>query len=193
MASPARTITVALDMRKAFNTINIHTLIRKLAFHKVASFHPHRFRSWHTQTTSPLHLHTQARVQPRNTYNLTYIKFLPVQNNLILNPDKTNCTLFTPDPAEYTSNLDLKINKNALPMAMHPKVLGLTVDPQFAYSTHIHNISVHAHKSIIKALTATGWGTQKQTFMATYKVVMRPSLEYASSIWSVASCIRDQH
>ena len=30
------------------------------------------------------------------------------QNNLILNPDKTTCTLFTPDPAEYVSNLDLK-------------------------------------------------------------------------------------
>ena len=30
MASPARTITVALDMSKAFDTINIHSLIRKL-------------------------------------------------------------------------------------------------------------------------------------------------------------------
>ena len=110
MAPTARTITVALDMSKAFDTINIHTLIRKLlqtnilgiiirliesyskgrkayityinikfthpdnvnlklAFHKVASFHPHyftftpetyhhpvhRFRSWPTQTTLPSH------------------------------------------------------------------------------------------------------------------------------------------
>ena len=30
MAPPARTITVALDMSNAFETINIHTLIRKL-------------------------------------------------------------------------------------------------------------------------------------------------------------------
>ena len=30
MVPPARTITVALDMSKAFDTINIHTLIRKL-------------------------------------------------------------------------------------------------------------------------------------------------------------------
>ena len=30
MAPPARTITVALDMSKAFDIINIHTLIRKL-------------------------------------------------------------------------------------------------------------------------------------------------------------------
>ena len=120
MVPPARSITVALDMSKAFDTINIHTLIRKLlqtnipgtlvkfianyikghttptqhiesthpnnvniklAFHKVASFHPHyltftpqtyhhpvhRYRSWSTQTTSQSHPHTQVRVQPRNT------------------------------------------------------------------------------------------------------------------------------
>ena len=127
MVPPARTITVALDMSKAFDTINIHTLIRmllhtnipgtiikfianyikgrkayttyrnhtpnnvnlKLVFHKVVSFHPHylifrpqtyhhpvqRLRSW--PTTSQSHLHTQVRVQPRNTYNHTYIRFLP--------------------------------------------------------------------------------------------------------------------
>ena len=108
------------------------------------------------------------------------------QNNLLLNPDTTTCTLFSPDPAEYTSNLDLTINNKALPMATHPKVLRLTLDPKLTYSTHIHNISVQAHKplQIIKALTATEWGKQKETLMATYKAVMRPALEYASSVWS---------
>ena len=37
MAPPARTITVALDMSKAFDTINIHTLIRKLLHTKIPS------------------------------------------------------------------------------------------------------------------------------------------------------------
>ena len=36
MAPPARTITVALDMSKAFDTINIHILIRKLLQTKIA-------------------------------------------------------------------------------------------------------------------------------------------------------------
>ena len=36
------------------------------------------------------------------------------QNNLTLTPDKTTCTLFTPNPTEYKSNLDLKINNTAL-------------------------------------------------------------------------------
>ena len=108
------------------------------------------------------------------------------QNNLLLNPDKTTCTLFTPDHAEYTSNLDLTINNKALPMATHRKVLGLTLGPKLTHSTHIHNISVQAHKplQIIKALTATGWSKQKETLLATYKAVMISSVEYASSIWS---------
>ena len=137
--------------------------------------------------TSPSHLHTHTvREQTRNTYNHTYKKFLPGQNNLTLNPDKTTFSLFTPDPAEYKSNLELKINNTALPMATHPKGMGLTLGPKLTYSTHIHNISVQAHKPLqmIKTLTATVWSKQKETLMANYKSVMRPAPEYASYIWS---------
>ena len=45
---------------------------------------------------------------------------------------------FTPEPAEYKNNLDLKINNTALPMATYQKVL--TLDQKLTYSTHIHNI-----------------------------------------------------
>ena len=58
-----------------------------------------------------------------------YMVFDWTQHNLIINPDKITCTLFTPDPAEYISNLGLNINNKALPMKLHPKVLGLTLDP----------------------------------------------------------------
>ena len=200
MAPPARTITVALDMSKAFDTINIHTLIRKLlqtnipgtiiqfianyikgrkayttyrnhtskqrniklAFHKAASFHSHyltftdlpppgapvqvmayaddiTITSTHTSTSA-----ANKYIQPYLHKVFSWTK----QNNLLLNPDKTTCTQFTPDPAEYTSNLDITINNKALPMATHPKVLGLTLDPKLTYNTHIHNISVQAHKPL---------------------------------------------
>ena len=70
-------------------------------------------------------------------------------------------------------------------MATHPKVLGLTLDPIHTYSTYIHNISGQAHKSLqmIKAPTATGWDKQNETLRAPYKSVLRPALEYASSIY----------
>ena len=106
--------------------------------------HPeHRFRSWPTQMTSPSHLHTQAT----RKYIQPYLHKV-LQNHLTLNPERTTCTLFTPDPMEITSNLDLKINNTALLMPMHPNILDLILDPQLKYSTHMHNISVHAHKPL---------------------------------------------
>ena len=83
-------------------------------------------------------------------------------------------------------SVHLIINNTALPMATHPKVLGIILDQELTSNTHIHNISVQIHKPLqmIKALTATGWGKSKETLMAIYKAFMSPALEYASSIWS---------
>ena len=77
-------------------------------------------------------------------------------------------------------------NNITLPMATQIKVLGLTLDPKLTYSAQIHNISVQTHTplQIIKELTATGWGNQMEKLVATYKALMRPALEYDSSIWS---------
>ena len=219
MAPPERTITVALDMSEAFDTLNIHTLIRKLLQTNIRGtiikFIANYIKGRKAYTTCRNHtsirqfktgvpqggilspilfdIYTSDLPPPSApvqvmAYDITitsthtsmsaankYIQPYPhkvfawtKQNNLLLNPDKTTCTLFTPDPAEYMSNLDLTINNEPLPMATHPKVLGLTLDPKLTYSTHIHNISVQAHKplQIIKALTATGWGKQKATYKA---------------------------
>ena len=68
-------------------------------------------------------------------------------NNLILNPDKTTCTLFTPDPAEYSKQLELQIDNITLPMNINPKIIGLTLDPKLTYNKHIENTTT---KSLTK-------------------------------------------
>ena len=103
--------------------------------------HPeHWIRSCPTQMTSPSHPHNHECSQEKHTNTTIHTYSFCL--------DKTSHTkfrqnsLFTPDLAENKSNLDLKIISNALPIAMHIKVLGLTLDPKLTYNTHIHNISV---------------------------------------------------
>ena len=92
-----------------------------------------------------IHTHKYECSQEIHTTIPTQSFCLDKTNNLLLNPDKTTCTLFTPDPAEYTSNLDLTINNKALPMAPHPKVLGLALDPKLTYSTHKTNMRPYTY------------------------------------------------
>ena len=132
-------------------------------------------------TITSTHTSTSAA---NDIYNHAYRKCLPGQKTT--KSRRNNLHSVHAGPCRIYEQSEPKIHNNAPPMATHPKVLGLTLAPKLTYSTHIHNISVHAHKplQIIKALTATGWGKQKETLMTTYKAVMRPALEYASSIWS---------
>ena len=68
-----------------------------------------------------------------------------------------------------------KINNTALPMVTHPKVLGFTLYPN--HTAHIFITSQHTNTNHNRM------GKQKEIPMAIYKAVMRPALEYASSIW----------
>ena len=171
-----RTITVALDMTKAFDTINIHTLIRKLLQTNIpgtintlitnyikgrkvyTTYRNHTSSQRQFKTGVPqggvisptlFNIYTTYIPPPRAQVQvMTYADDITItsthtntsavkkyiqpylhkvfawtkQNNLTLNPDRTTCTLFTPDPAEYKSNMDLKINNTALPITTHPRV-----------------------------------------------------------------------
>ena len=237
---PARTIAVALDMSKAFDTVNIHTLTKKLLDTQIppilikfiANYIKGRkaFTTYNNKTStqrqfktgvpqggvlSPtlFNIYTSDIPSPPPNINITVYadditmtstdtnkqiaqaKLQPYlqeiaswtqQNQLHHNPDKTTSTLFTPDPAEYSTQLTLNIDNVVIPTVKNPKILGLTFDPKLTYNSHIRKTSDKARNTLklLKALTSTKWGKQKETIVATYKAIIRPILEYASTIWS---------
>src|SRR5437899_10972220 len=107
-------------------------------------------------------------------------------NDLILNPDKSTATLFTPNTHEHCITPNLNINGVTIPTVKNPKILGLTLDPGFNFAEHARITKDKADSSIkiLKALTSTSWGKQKETLLATYKTIVLPVIEYASTVWS---------
>ena len=118
----------------------------------------------------------KANIQPYLQDILKWTK----DNDLLLNTDKTTCTLLTPDPAEYNTQLGLQIDNTTLPMTTHPKIVGLTLDPKLSYNRHINLAATKARKTI----NILKWGKHKETILATYKAITRPILGYDSTIWS---------
>ena len=124
----------------------------------------------------------QQTIQPY----ITDIHAWTIKNDLKLNAGKTTTTLFTPDPAEYSTKLTLNIDNTLLPTVKNPKILGLTLDPKLTYNEHIKQTTTKANKTlkILKTLTATKWGKQKETIINTYNAITRPVMEYAGTIWA---------
>jgi hypothetical protein len=238
---PNRTITAALDMSKAFDTINHNKLIQKLinntniphtyikfisnyirgrkgyTIHNQQKSTQRTFRCGVPQggVLSPILFNiymadiptptnpetniityaddititsTNKNIHTAKTNLQTYLNTIAdwIQNNhLTLNTDKTQTTLFTPDPAEYSTKLNITLQNKTLDTIKHPKILGLTLDPKLTYNKHIQNTKTKAQKTlnIYKALTGTSWGKHKETITHTYKSITRPIMEYASTIW----------
>src|SRR5688572_8912476 len=99
-------------------------------------------------------------------------------NDLILNPDKSTATLFTPDTHEHNVTLNLIINNTIIPTVKNPKILGLTLDPAFPSlntpktpkkKQTPRSISLKSHFHLL--------GKQKKTLLATYKTIILPVIE----------------
>ena len=126
-------------MSKAFDTINIHTLIRKLLQTNIPGtiikFIANYFKGCKAYTTYRNHTTRQRMAASFHPHYLTF----------------TTQTYH------------------------HPVHRFRSWPTQMASPLHPHT---QAQAQIIKTLTATRGGKQKETLMATYKAVMRPALEY---------------
>ena len=117
---------------------------------------------------------------------LDQIYYWTKENDLMLNPNKSTATLFSPDPKDYTTKLNLTINNELIDTITHPKILGVIFDPKLTFNEHSKYIKGNTNKSlnVMKSLTSTSWGKQKEPMINTFKAIVRPSLEYACTVWS---------
>ena len=120
-----------------------------------------------------------------NTYMETVYHFL-TERQLLISPEKSTTTLFSPDPAETHHQPAIKINNKIIRLDRNPKFLGITFATKHNFSQHTKNmISKCKNKlNILKALAGSSWGQSKETIIATYKTAIRSTMEYAAPIWT---------
>ena len=107
------------------------------------------------------------------------------QKGLSLSAPKSTVTLFTPHTHQTHTHPQVTLNSSPLPLSENPRILGVTFDPHFTFSPHIHSIVSRASSrlNILRALAGTFWGQQKETLLITFKSLIRSLFTYATPIW----------
>ena len=107
-------------------------------------------------------------------------------NRMSVSAQKSSITVITPYNGEYDSQPLLTLNGAHIPVAPSTKILGLTYDRGMTFGAHTTELTSRAKSrlNVLKALTATTFGLQKETIFNLYKQFLRPVISYASMAWS---------
>jgi hypothetical protein len=103
----------------------------------------------------------------------------------MVSAEKSTVTLFTSWPKEAKIEPDIYINNVRIPICTRPKVLGLTHDTMYTFADHTKRAAERMRKTnnVLKALSGSTWGQDKETLVMTYKATSRSVGEYAVPIW----------
>ena len=107
------------------------------------------------------------------------------ERQLQISAQKSKVTLFTPETRQGRVYPLIPVGGDVLPLERYPKILGVTFDPHFHFHKHVEEIEEKAKQrlTILKALTGTTWGQQKETIIATNKSLIESLFSFAAPIW----------
>ena len=107
------------------------------------------------------------------------------ENGMAISAPKSTVNLFTPWTAQVNAQLPVQIDGVPVPMEKNPKLLGVVLDPTFTFSSHAIAIAKKASlrtNKILRALSDTAFGHDKECLLATYKAFIRSLFDYAAPI-----------
>ena len=97
---------------------------------------------------------------------------------------KSTVTLFTPWTRQVNHQLDVSINQVPVPTVKNPRLLGVVFDPTFSFSAHAGSVARKAASrlSIMRALSDTSFGQDKECLLMTFKMFIRSLFNNAAAI-----------
>ena len=107
--------------------------------------------------------------------------------NLMISPSKSTATIFSTFSNDASIDLPVYIKNEKVPTVKNPKILGVTFDNMFKFRKHAADIKtkVSSRNNIIKSLSGTDWGKEKEVLLTTYKAIGQSIFNYCCPIWSL--------
>ena len=107
-----------------------------------------------------------------------------VENDMSISAPKSTVTLFTSWTKQVNTVLDVEIGNEPVPTEKNLRLLGVTLDPLFTFSAHAAVIAKGSalKLNIIRALSDTHFGKDKDCLLLTYKCFIRSLFDYAAPI-----------
>ena len=106
------------------------------------------------------------------------------ENDMEISAPKSSVTLLTPWTKQVNATLDVSIDGVPVPMVKNPRLLGVHLDPMFTFSTHASSVAKRASSrlNILRALSASDFGKDKECLLITHKAFLRSVMSYAAPI-----------
>jgi hypothetical protein len=119
------------------------------------------------------------------TVGLSQISAWAKEKDLVIPPGKSKVIFFTPDRHQSHFHPQVTLEGGVIPLDRNIKILGVTFDPHFIFNAHVGEAVTKGNKrnQVVKALSGTYWGQDKETLITTYKCLTRPVLEFGAPIW----------
>lgn len=101
---------------------------------------------------------------------------------------KTHCMVFHPKP-NYPVLPVLRMNGQPLPVEKLVKFLGLYWDSQLTWKPHITKLkaSCNSALNLLRTLSSREWGADQHIMLQTYRLIVRPKLDYGCIVYSAAA------
>ena len=136
-------------------------------------------------TTEKYPVLTRAKLNKALLTISTYTKLWKMS----INKEKTVYTIFSHSKKTATRVYNLKLDSVLLKKEENPTYLGVKLDQKLSLKKFIADLKEKASKrlNIIKQLSSTSWGTEKNTLRQLYTGYIRSVLEYCLPLQTTAS------
>jgi hypothetical protein len=93
--------------------------------------------------------------------------------------------LFTPWNKQYNYRPEISLEGIEVALNKYLKFLGVTFDPMYTFYHHILDIYAKACQrlNILRAVSSSSWGHDKETLIITYRALIVSVLTYACAVW----------